>query len=146
MTRTIKENAEQQRPLVERSLAAVETFPRDGSSVPVTRQFVRDVLADWQMLRLTDAAELIVSELVTNAVLHTRTGVLRVTVRCLPCGRVKVAVIDKSRDLPELRAADDDADHGRGLAIVDACSQQWGADPLPWGKRVWAVLEPPSAP
>ncbi|MET9060294.1 ATP-binding protein [Streptomyces antibioticus] len=142
VTRTIN----MQRPLEERSLAAAETFPRDRSSVPATRQFVRDVLADWRIPRLSDTAELIVSELVTNAVLHTRAGVLRVTVRCLPGGRVKVAVIDKSRDLPEMRPADDDADHGRGLAIVAACSQQWGADPLPWGKRVWAVLEPPPAP
>ncbi|MFG3088003.1 ATP-binding protein [Streptomyces antibioticus] len=96
VTRTIN----MQRPLEERSLAAAETFPRDRSSVPATRHFVRDVLAGWRIPRLSDTAELIVSELVTNAVLHTRAGVLRVTVRCLPGGRVKVAVIDKSRDLP----------------------------------------------
>ncbi|MFD7135400.1 ATP-binding protein [Streptomyces sp. NPDC059894] len=125
---------------------ATAVFPRERKSVPDARHFVANVLMDWKVPELADTAELVTSELVTNAVLHARAGVFRVTLRRLGDDQVRLAVVDRSRTLPQLGSADDDEDHGRGLAIVDSVSTQWGADLLPWGKRVWADLETPPKP
>ncbi|GGT29108.1 hypothetical protein GCM10010254_57150 [Streptomyces chromofuscus] len=122
---------------------ATRCFPREAQSVAVARQFVHLALVELKLPDLADWAELITSELASNAVRHARHDSFRVTVRRLGATRVRVAVIDKSRDLPELVAPCDDDEHGRGLALVDAFSAQWGTDPLNWGKRVWADLESP---
>ncbi|WP_063739503.1 ATP-binding protein [Streptomyces anulatus] len=90
---------------------------------------------------MQDDAELVVSELLTNAVLHARRDSVRVTAMRLGEGRVRVAVVDLSRDLPAACAAGDDQESGRGLDIVATLSGgRWGVQPLPWGKRVWADL------
>ncbi|MGW4170546.1 ATP-binding protein [Streptomyces chartreusis] len=125
---------------------ATKAFLRDPESVPDARRFVHSALVDWKMPDLADTAELVVSELASNAVLHARCGAFRVTLRQLASDRVRVAVVDRSRTLPQLANAGDDEDHGRGLAIIDALSQRWGTEPLSWGKRVWADLEAPQLP
>ncbi|MFE2292295.1 ATP-binding protein [Streptomyces sp. NPDC059452] len=90
-----------------------------------------------------DAAELVVSELMANAVLHVARDAVRVTVTLLGDSRVRVAVADRSRVCPAPCAAGSDQESGRGLEIVEALSGgQWGVDSLPWGKRVWATLGP----
>ncbi|MEU1852961.1 ATP-binding protein [Streptomyces sp. NPDC019990] len=119
------------------------TFRRERASVRQTRGFVRDVLGEWKLPELVDTAELVTSELASNAVLHARCDVFRVTVRRLPGDGVRVVVTDLTKTLPTAVRAGDDEDHGRGLAIVEAMSVEWGADPLPWGKRVWADLRKP---
>ena len=48
--------------------------------------------------------------------------------------------------LPELAAVDDDAEGGRGLALVEALAHQWGYYPTATGKSVWAIIGQPSAP
>ncbi|MFE4669392.1 ATP-binding protein [Streptomyces sp. NPDC056716] len=58
--------------------------------------------------------------------------------------QVRVAVTDRSKALPEPAFPSDDEAHGRGLAIIDAVSREWGVEPLNWGKRVWVDLEAPS--
>ncbi|MFF1746558.1 ATP-binding protein [Streptomyces mirabilis] len=121
-------------------------FTREPASVPQVRRFVTDAVTDWKMPDLADTAELVASELASNAVRHARADVFRVTLRRLSDDRVRVAVIDRSRTLPKRESADDEADHGRGLAIVEAVSQQWDTEPLPWGKRVWADLQTPPLP
>lgn len=126
--------------------ARTATFLRDRESVPAARRFVHAALVSWKMPELADTAELVVSELATNAVQHARRGAFRVTLTRLDGDRVRVAVIDHSRTLPEPADPGDDEDHGRGLAIVEALSQQWGTDPLNWGKRVWADLHVPPLP
>ncbi|MFI1169157.1 ATP-binding protein [Streptomyces sp. NPDC020801] len=118
-----------------------EVLPRAPSSVPKARQLVREALAVWELTHLTDAAELIISELSTNAVQHTRYPVFRVKVQRGHDGRVRLAVIDKSTAEPALRPMDDEAEEGRGLALVATVAHEWGTDALGWGKRVWADLE-----
>jgi hypothetical protein len=54
--------------------------------------------------------------------------------------RLRVAVVDKSRRMPEPRIVGPDAIGGRGLHLIDALSDRWGTDLLPWGKRVWAEI------
>ncbi|WP_369225918.1 ATP-binding protein [Streptomyces sp. R39] len=117
------------------------SLPREAESVPVARHLVRKALDDWKLHSLGDTAELVVTELVTNSVRHARSTTIRVTVRRLAGGTVQVAVIDMSHDMPVLLPPTEDAEDGRGLAVIDAVSTQWGTDLLPWGKRVWADLE-----
>ncbi|MEV8007260.1 ATP-binding protein [Streptomyces parvus] len=128
--------------------AYTETLPRVADSVHRARQLVHLALDVWELAAVQNDAELVVSELLTNAVLHARRGdSVRVTVTRLGEGRVRVAVVDLSRDRPTTRAAGDDQESGRGLDIVEVLSGgQWGVDPLPWGKRVWALLGPEAKP
>ena len=88
-----------------------------------------------------DAAALVLTELVTNAVLHAGTD-LEVLVSVRP-GRLRLAVADRGSDAPSVTRATADDEHGRGLALVDALTLRWGIVPRgPAGKVVWAVLGP----
>lgn len=125
------------------TLVATEVFSREPPSVPIARRFVRDAVIGWEMGDLADTAELVASELVSNAIKHARAHSIRVTLRRLDKEHVRVAVIDRSYALPQLHPADKERDHGRGLVIIDAVAQRWDTDLLPWGKRVWADLKMP---
>ncbi|MFJ1590655.1 ATP-binding protein [Kitasatospora albolonga] len=121
--------------------AYTETLPRAAASVRSARRLVRLALDVWGLTGVQDDAELIVSELLTNAVLHARRDSVRVSAMRLGEGRVRIAVVDLSRDRLAVRPAGDDQESGRGLDIVATLSGgRWGLDPLPWGKRVWAEL------
>ncbi|SCK49975.1 Anti-sigma regulatory factor (Ser/Thr protein kinase) [Streptomyces sp. WMMB 714] len=117
-----------------------ETFSRAPESVGIARRLVRTALATWRLEQLADSAELITSELVTNAVQHARSSAVRVVVSRPSVKSVHVAVVDKSRAEPVRCAAGEDDEGGRGLALVELLADSWGTDPLPWGKRVWAEL------
>ncbi|WP_435643345.1 ATP-binding protein [Streptomyces sp. H49] len=123
---------------------ATECFDRVPVSVAEARRLVTEAMAKWQMDAVADRAELVASELATNAVLHTRREAFRVTLRRLGDHAVRIEVYDFSRTMPALIAAGAHQVHGRGLALVDALSQCWGTDRLPWGKRVWAHVEAPA--
>ncbi|MFG2358594.1 ATP-binding protein [Streptomyces sp. NPDC048521] len=117
------------------------TLTSEAATVPVARQIVREACAEWG--KDQDAVEtstLLISEIVTNAVRHGHSHSVRVIAE-RPCpDRLRVAVVDKSRRMPELHIAGQDAIGGRGLLLVDALSGRWGTDLLPWGKRVWAEI------
>ncbi|MFE9138062.1 ATP-binding protein [Streptomyces sp. NPDC007355] len=117
-------------------------LPCDLESAAVARRLVAAVLARWELAELTGSAELIVSELVTNAVLHACTGgaPVRVVVTRVQDDRVQVAVTDLDQRPPVLVRAGPAEDSGRGLALVAALSQCWGCERRRWGKRVWAEL------
>jgi sigma-B regulation protein RsbU (phosphoserine phosphatase) len=91
-------------------------------------------------------ARLVVSELVTNAVLHAATEIeLNVVVRI---DAIRIEVTDLGIDLPHLWAGDDTSGHatrGRGLPIVEALSYAWGVVELGAGKTVWCELALSSA-
>ncbi|MYR40480.1 ATP-binding protein [Streptomyces sp. SID5910] len=122
------------------------TFPRDAASVPAARRLVRAAVDEWGLSGLADVADSITSELATNAVLHACRESFRVTARRLSDEQLQVSVTDLSRNLPKVAEADDDWENGRGLLLVDALAQKWGAEPLRWGKRVWADLAVPPSP
>ncbi|MCI3931415.1 ATP-binding protein [Streptomyces sp. AN091965] len=117
------------------------TLASEAATVPAARQMVREVCTEWGIDQ--DAAEtgaLLISEIVTNAVRHGHSHHVRVIAE-QPCpDRLRVAVVDKSRRRPELHIVGPDAVGGRGLLLVDALSDCWGTDLLPWGKRVWAEV------
>jgi anti-anti-sigma regulatory factor len=105
----------------------------DDPDDPVERAWVQD---------LVDRAVLVASELVTNAVLHTR-GPLRLRL-ALRGERLHLAVADQSPRLLRLAAdpGDPEAEGGRGLAVVDQLVVAWGVHhPPEGGKVLWCVLE-----
>lgn len=127
---------------------AARSFQSTPAAAPIARHFLRDVLGDWCLDDLQEAAALAVSELITNAVLHTA-GTVRLTLRRLDDDRVWVGVTDDSDRMPTVHEAADDDIAGRGLAIVEHLADVWGVDPVPaGGKSVWLVLSagPTSAP
>ncbi|MCU7822855.1 ATP-binding protein [Kitasatospora sp. DSM 101779] len=122
----------------------IARFPGVPESVRAARRMVRDALEP--SARAEDAV-LIVSELVTNAVMHSRSGtggVLWVEVRRRH-GVVRVSVTDEgtAEGRPAHRPPVDAGDFGRGLRIVDALAEHWGAVGEAGGRRtVWAELAP----
>ncbi|MER5973005.1 ATP-binding protein [Streptomyces sp. NPDC002055] len=116
------------------------TLPREPGSAATARRLVHVALAAWQMEELADVAALIVSELVTNSVQHARSNSIRITVTRPEAVRVRIGVVDKSKQFPVPREPSAEDEGGRGLALVEALAEDWGTDPLPWGKRVWAEL------
>ncbi|MCK8677990.1 ATP-binding protein [Streptomyces lichenis] len=120
-----------------------EMLPRERESAAVARELVRAALDRWGLTELVDDAALVVTELVANAVDHAPDGAtIRVAVIRIRTTRIRISVVDgAAHRLPPLRAAGPDAERGRGLLLVEALSDQWGVDLLPWGKRVRADLE-----
>ena len=110
----------------------------DPRSAGVARRFLRETLAGWDAAFYTDAAELVLTELVTNAVLHAKTDiVVRVD---LARGGLRLEVIDRSPRQPIARHYSPEATTGRGLGLVDAVAKRWGVQPDRDGKTVWAEL------
>ncbi|RPK66544.1 hypothetical protein EES43_06270 [Streptomyces sp. ADI96-02] len=118
-----------------------ETLPRESASAAAARRLVRVALSAWGLEDLADDGALIVTELVANAVRHAQRGSIRITIDRPEEDRVRVAVVDFSRRYPVRRDSGPEDEGGRGLALVEKPATEWGADPLPWGKRVWADLE-----
>ncbi|MCU1588421.1 MAG: hypothetical protein JWN31_1914, partial [Frankiales bacterium] len=120
-------------------------LPVDPVAVPQARTFVAGELTGVAADVVEDA-KLVVTELVTNALLH---GNAPLTLRVLPsAAEVRVEVQDGSRVLPVLPLQNLEAMTGRGLGLVAALSESWGVEPVPGGKVVWAALSPegPSRP
>lgn len=116
-------------------------LPPAESSVPAGRQFARSVLHSWRLSDLAEVGdvELMTSELLGNAV---RYGKDDITVLLGYDGtRVRVAVGDGSRLLPQSRPASASDVSGRGLAIVEALAAAVGVSPTVDGKRVWAEID-----
>lgn len=113
------------------------------SAVPCVRYHCRQVLWEWRLTGLTDNAELLVSELVTNAMTATRSAGSDFPIRVWllsDATQVLIMVWDASPHLPARTNASADAEAGRGLLLVEMISDQWGtyATP-PCGKMVWAL-------
>ncbi|MER7584926.1 ATP-binding protein [Kitasatospora sp. NPDC097691] len=113
-------------------------------SASAARRLVRRKLMDWELHELADDAELIVSELVGNAV---RTGCLTfmtVKIRRVTAHIVRISVRDGSRTMPVLLKAGEDEECHRGLALIHKLTHgQWGVTPDEFGKSVHADLRVP---
>jgi CheY-like chemotaxis protein len=124
--------------------AAVLALGQDPTSPRRARRFLRTQCARWGCEAVLDAGELVVSELVTNAVSHGRS---RCELRLgLTEGALRIEVADRSSSTPDLLVTTGRDEHGRGLVLVSAVAAAWGVDTIPGnGKVVWANLALPAA-
>jgi anti-sigma regulatory factor (Ser/Thr protein kinase) len=118
------------------------TLSSRPESAGIARRLTLSVLRGWNLPQVNDVAELLVSELVGNAVRHTgaRTFGLRMLRRR---GWIRVEVRDPSRALPCLMPVRDLDISGRGLFLIDKLADRWGVDLLPRGKTTWFEMRVP---
>lgn len=98
------------------------------------RRLARRALSRWGLDDLSDSVELLVSEVVTNAVRYAERPV---TLRLLRTDILRCEVGDDSPQLPRQRRARDMDEGGRGLFLVNRLARRWGATRLSTGKVVW---------
>jgi len=132
------------------------SLPAMASSVATARMHTRELMERWDLPKLVDDAELVVSELVTNAIkaagcvspdarypeLYDRLEVVRLTI-LRSAAELRIEVWDPRPEDPSPCDAGLDAEGGRGLLLVEYLCERWGtAHPPGGGKIVWAVLTP----
>ncbi|WP_435804346.1 ATP-binding protein [Streptomyces hirsutus] len=116
----------------------------DLRAVPESRHDLRRLLRHWGRPGQSETAELLTTELVTNALIHTdRAAVLTATVgpRVL---RVEVRDFVDHEPRPRVPGADDST-HGRGLVLVESLADAWGIRAHGVGKAVWFELDADAA-
>lgn len=112
----------------------------DPASARRAREFLRQAKCEAHQARVLDRAELLTTELVTNAVRYGGPPIL-VEVTCEGTAGMKVEVRDGSDDEPVLKDAAPLDESGRGVLLVDLLSDEWGVDQRPGdGKAVWFAL------
>lgn len=131
-------------------MARVHGLPKDAvgdwslapeaRSVARARELARDQLTDWGLQDLVDTTELLVSELVTNALRH---GHGEIRLRLLLDRSLVCEVWDADLAQPRRRRARDTDEGGRGLQLVGLLSEGWGSRRTPRGKTVWFELALP---
>ncbi|MFI7097857.1 SpoIIE family protein phosphatase [Streptomyces sp. NPDC050161] len=131
-------------------MARVHGLPKDAvgdwnlapeaRSVARARELARDQLTDWGLEALVDTTELLVSELVTNALRH---GHGEIRLRLLRDRSLVCEVWDADLAQPRRRRARDTDEGGRGLQLVGLLSSGWGSRRTPRGKTVWFELALP---
>lgn len=129
---------------VESFVAGPWPLPWSPTACARARSAIREVLPRWGLAGLVPTTELLVSELVCNALRHA-VGPLSLTLERVSA--VRCVVTDGSSTLPRPTHADVEDENGRGLALVDTLAERWGCEPGPVGKSVWfelsADMDPP---
>lgn len=124
--------------------------PHSPRSAGRARALLRPLLVEWAIGgEAADTAELLLSELMSNAVRHARSPAGRqIGVRIARYdGYLRVEVADANSARPEPRQAGSGDEEGRGLAIIAALAARWGCCPRPHGigKATWAEVAVPAA-
>ncbi|MFF0160052.1 ATP-binding protein [Streptomyces sp. NPDC005263] len=121
------------------------SIPNDPRAVTISRRTLRLILTVHGLIRLTDVAELLATELVSNAVRHTK-GPAALRVRW-SAGVLRIGAWDADPEPPEPPGSFEqpgEGEGGRGLALVRACADLWGWQPQARngsrGKYVWCEL------
>ncbi|MEV8055917.1 ATP-binding protein [Streptomyces antimycoticus] len=123
-------------------------LPRRRGSVPRARALLLSALGEWGIGQAAETAELVLSELVTNAmrVRVPRDRLVGVRIAWLPeDGLLRLEASDAGEGKPEVRAPGEDETGGRGLMLVEALTHRWGFEQRACGigKTVWAELKAP---
>lgn len=119
-------------------------FPEEPGTVRSARAAVRGQLGDWGLGSLGDVTELLVSELVTNALRHASGPIgVRLLRSAGKPHTLQVEVSDPLPDPPLERAAGPEEESGRGLQLVAGAARRWGTRPADAGKAVWFELSLP---
>jgi anti-sigma regulatory factor (Ser/Thr protein kinase) len=116
------------------------TLQTDTTEVRRARELVRDQLRRWDLEELAETTELLVSELVTNALRVARD---RVELQLMRVGKLLVEVSDDDHNLPSLEPSEALDEDGRGLSLVSQLSARWGTSRKAVGKVVWFELPLP---
>lgn len=124
------------------------TYRRRRPSVQAARRDAAEVAEAWGLEPLADDLVLIVSELVTNAVVHGKAGrgrYITVTYSLMEGLRLRIEVRDPADGIPRQAGTADQngqpRDNGRGLSIVTALTNRWGFVPKVVGKTVWCEID-----
>lgn len=110
-------------------------LPTEGNPASTARKLVTEQLSRWGLTELADVTELVVSELVGNAL---RYGGGPGKLRLLCDERLRVEVSDTGPDLPQIQHADVSDEGGRGLQLINLLCRRWGSCRTATGKVVWA--------
>ncbi|MEU9413796.1 SpoIIE family protein phosphatase [Streptomyces sp. NPDC048272] len=112
------------------------------------RQQIRELLHDWADSEQVDSAVLMVSEMVTNVLVHTDGDAVLVADAVGEPGsrRLRVEVADSSDELPHKRHPGEMASSGRGVLLMEMLADAWGVDPRGEGKCIWFELREQSKP
>ena len=122
-------------------LRACVDVPADPGGPTMARRVVVATTVGWGLASLSADAELVVSELVTNALLHAPgTDSFELCISQRP-GGIRLEVADGSAIVPMIRELEDERPGGRGLRIVRSIAVAWGHDEDGPGKRVWVELD-----
>ncbi|QKW10149.1 SpoIIE family protein phosphatase [Streptomyces sp. NA04227] len=116
-------------------------LPAEPREAGRARRAVREQLAAWGLSTLSESAELMVGELVANAVVHSPSGSLEL--RLVRSGTLLCEVEDDDHTLPTLLNAGPADEFGRGLRVVSTLARQWGTSRTSTGKTVWFELSLP---
>ncbi|MFF8843306.1 SpoIIE family protein phosphatase [Streptomyces sp. NPDC015127] len=116
--------------------------------IAAARQQVRELLHDWSDEEQVDSAALMVSEMITNVLVHTDgNALLAAEIAHGDKGRrLRVEVTDPSDELPHKRRPGEMASSGRGLVLMEVLADAWGVDPRGEGKSIWFELYEPEGP
>lgn len=127
---------------------AMTVAQAEPERVAAARQHLRELLHDWADDEQIDSAVLMVSEMLTNVLVHTDGHALLVAE--VTCGeaaargeaarRLRVEVADPSDELPHKRRPGEMASSGRGLVLMEMLADAWGVDPRGEGKSIWFEL------
>ncbi|MGQ4416997.1 SpoIIE family protein phosphatase [Streptomyces sp. SAS_269] len=128
------------RPRLRRTLLPVAQD--EPERIAEARQHLRELLHDWLSAEQVDSAVLLVSEMVTNVLVHTDADALLLAeVAGEPGGRrLRVEVTDSGDDLPHRRRPGELASSGRGLMLIELLADLWGVNPRGKGKSIWFEL------
>ncbi|MDK1473176.1 SpoIIE family protein phosphatase [Streptomyces sp. 549] len=120
----------------------------DAERVGTSRRQLRELLWDWGVPDQVDGAVLMLSEMLTNVLVHTDGDALMVAEVTGRRGarRLRVEVSDRSDELPHRRSPGELASSGRGLVLMDLLADSWGVDPRGEGKAIWFELHEDAPP
>ncbi|WP_116451130.1 ATP-binding protein [Blastococcus litoris] len=119
-------------------------LPPTAASVPASRHLVLELLRVWDAPHDREDAALLVTELVSNVVDHVG-GEANLTLELeISDDWLRIAVVDGSSVRPVVRELSMERPRGRGMRMVQAIADRWGADDHLGGKRVWFELRPPA--
>ena len=117
-------------------------LPPTSASVTAARRLVRELLAVWDVPHDRDDAALLVTELVANVVDHVR-GEDDLTLELSVSDTwLRIGVVDGSSIRPVVQELSHERPRGRGMRMVEAIADRWGAEDHKGGKRVWFDMYP----
>ncbi|MER0446826.1 SpoIIE family protein phosphatase [Streptomyces sp. Edi4] len=125
---------------------ALTVAQAEPQQIAGARGQLRELLHDWSDDEQVDSAVLMISEMITNVLVHTDGDALLVAEARGPLGsrRLRVEVADASDELPHRRRPGELASSGRGLILMEMLADAWGVDPRGDGKSIWFELYEPA--